>query len=128
MSILATFSNLNKCTIATYSRSGQPTKVTQRVHFNSSRKSQGNPGQHQKQQTSLPSIKVSVHDSTKRERLSKTDIYETVTRPKLLSNRNTQAHLIFEKKKNLLDDPRDFWTDKTKVKLLYKVCIHLHVA
>ncbi|KAF7664638.1 hypothetical protein LDENG_00170880, partial [Lucifuga dentata] len=72
-------------------------------------------------QTSLASVKVSVHDSTIRKRLGKNGIHGRVPRRKpLLTKKNTKARLTFAKKH--LDDPQDFWenilwTDETKVEL-----------
>ncbi len=77
-------------------------------------------------QASLPSIKVSVHDSTIRKRLGKNGIHGRVPRQKpLLTKKNTKARLTFAKKTfdfwaNIL------WTDETKVDLFGR-CVSRYI-
>ncbi len=95
----------------------------------SSKRSQKTPQQHLKNcRPHLPSVKVSVHDSTIRKRLGKNGLHGRVPRPKLLlSKKNIKAHLSFARKH--LDDPQDFWentlwTDETKVELFGRCVSH----
>ncbi len=76
---------------------------------------------------SLASIKVNVHDSTIRKRLSKNGIHGRVPRQKsLLTKNNTKASLTFAK--IYLDCSQDFWanTDVTKVKLFGR-CVSCYI-
>ena len=79
-------------------------------------------------QASLPSVKVSVHDSTMRKRPGKNDMHGRVPRQKpLLAKKNMKACLTFAKKH--FDENQDLyenilWTDKTKVELFGRCVSH----
>ena len=103
-------------------RSDRPTKITPRAQRRLIQEVTKEPRTTSKElQDSLPSVKVSVHDSTMRQRLGKNGIHGRVPRRKpLLTKKNTMARLTFAKQH--LDDPQDFWdnilwTDETKVEL-----------
>ncbi len=85
-------------TVVNLSRSGWPTKIT--MQWRLIQEVIKEPRTTSKElQASLPSIKISVLDSTIRKRLSKNGIHGRVSRLKpLLTKKNTKAHLTFVKK------------------------------
>ncbi len=95
-------------TVVNLPRSGRPTKITPRAQWRLIQEVIKEPRTTSKDlQVSLASIKVSVHDSTKRKRLGKNVIHGSVPRQKpLLTKKNTKARHIFSKKH--LDYPQDF--------------------
>ncbi len=116
-------------TVVNLPRSGCPTKITPRAQRQLIQEVIKEPGTTSKElQTSLASIKVSVHDSTMRKRLGKNGIHGRVPRQKpLLTKKNRKARLTFAKK--YLDYPQKvwaniLWTDETKVELFGKCVSH----
>ncbi|KAK3541623.1 hypothetical protein QTP86_033060 [Hemibagrus guttatus] len=109
-------------TVENLPRSGRPTKITPRAQQQLIQEVTKDPTTTSKElQASLASVKVSVHDSTIRNRLDKNGLHGRVPRRKpLLTKNNIKARLRFARKH--LDDPRDFWentlwTDETKIEL-----------
>ncbi|KAK3527102.1 hypothetical protein QTP86_010826 [Hemibagrus guttatus] len=110
-------------------RSGRPTKITPRAQRQLIQEVTKDPTTTSKElQASLVSVKVSVHDSTIRNRLGKNGLHGRVPRQKpLLSKKNIKARLSFARKH--LDDPQDFWgntlwTDETKTELFGRSVSH----
>uniref|UniRef100_A0A8C6P1G5 Transposase Tc1-like domain-containing protein n=1 Tax=Nothobranchius furzeri TaxID=105023 RepID=A0A8C6P1G5_NOTFU len=102
-------------TVVNLPRSGRPTKITPRAQRQLIREVTKDPRTTFKElQTSLASVKVSVHDSTIRHK------HRFPRHKPLLSKKNIKARLNFAKKH--LNDCQDFWentlwTDETKVEL-----------
>ncbi|KAK3530781.1 hypothetical protein QTP70_001580 [Hemibagrus guttatus] len=110
-------------------RNDWPTKITPRVQRQLIQEVTKDPTTTSKElQSSLASVKVSVHDSTLRKRLGKNGLHGRVPRRKpLLSKKNIKARLSFARKH--LDDPQDFWentlwTDETKIELFGRSVSH----
>ena len=104
-------------------RSGRPTKITPIAHQRLIQEFIKDPRTTSKElQDSLASVKVSVHDSTIRKRLSKNGIHGRVPRRKpLLTKKSTKACLTFAK--NHLVYHKDIWanilwTDQKKLNFL----------
>lgn len=116
-------------TVVNLPRSGRPPKITPRAQRRLIQEVTKDPTTTSKElQASLASVKVSVHASTIRKRLSKNGLHGRVPRRKpLLSKKNIKARLNFSK--THLDDPQDFWdnilwTDETKVELFGRCVSH----
>ena len=101
--------------------SGWPTKITPRTHRQLDKEVTKEPRTTKALQTSLASVKVSVHDSTIRKRLGKNGIHGRVPRRKPLLTKKNKESLSYNCHKTSWWS-QDFWenilwTDETKVDL-----------
>lgn len=109
-------------TVVNFPRSGQPTKITLRVHRQLTQEVTKEPRIKCKElQTSLASVKVIVYDSTIRKRLG---IHGRVPRRKsLLTKNNIKSHIC---PKTSWRSPRPLRTSSVDRQNFLEVCVLLH--